>query len=217
MIVLDLDDTIFATKTMNPRIFDSAISLIEQYFSSMDSEKKAQMVISDLWSKPIDHVLRTHCTPEAIIAKFYREISRIDYSTLNIKPFSDYDEVRKLPTRKFLVTTGLSELQMAKISALGIESDFEAIYIDDPRLTPRNTKSKIFKKLLLETKKSPKDIWIIGDNPASEIRAGKELGMRTVQRKTEGIARSKLADFEIQNFKELRAIIYATGLEKEHQ
>jgi len=32
MLILDLDDTIFETKSMNPQIFDSAISLIKNHY-----------------------------------------------------------------------------------------------------------------------------------------------------------------------------------------
>jgi len=37
---------------------------------------------------------------------------------------------------KILVTTGLIELQQAKIKTLGIGADFKQIHIDEPRLEP---------------------------------------------------------------------------------
>ncbi|MEM9889028.1 MAG: HAD hydrolase-like protein [Bacteroidota bacterium] len=93
------------------------------------------------------------------------------------------------------------------VKALGIENDFDAIFIDDPRQTPRQHKMDIFKQILFETKKDPKEIYVIGDNPASEIKAGKQLGMKTIQRKSRHKKIAKFADYVIESFEELGSII----------
>ena len=108
---------------------------------------------------------------------------------------------------KILVTTGLSELQNAKIDALGIRDDFTRIIIDDPRIEPRNTKYKIFQEILKSTNKSADQIWVIGDNPKSEIAAAYNLGMNTIQRKSNTKTRSKMAKYYVSNFSELSNIL----------
>jgi len=87
---------------------------------------------------------------------------------LNIKAFEDYKVIKTFRKKKVLVTTGLRPLQLAKIKALGIENDFEEI--DDPRLIPRTHKIDIFAQILLNSGKKVEDIWVIGDNPESEIK-----------------------------------------------
>jgi len=192
---------------MNPKIFNDAISVVKRYYDTSELNVKVGEIISELWSKPVDEVFLKYKTPKTIVDEFYNKIADIDFSKLKIKPFDDYEAIQSISIKKILVTTGLRELQTAKIKALGIASDFDSIRIDDPREKPRQYKMDIFKQILTETKKSPKEIWIIGDNPESEIKAGKILGMRTIQRKSKTKESSEYADFEIASFRELKNII----------
>ena len=152
-------------------------------------------------------VFSKHNIPNRITTSFYEEIAKIDDKQLSIKPFQDYSEVNSLTYKKVLVTTGLRELQMAKINALNIASNFEDIYIDDPRELPRKDKQLIFQSIIKQYQIEPKNIWVIGDNPTSEIRIGKALGMNTIQRKSESKSSTLDADYVIESFTELRKII----------
>jgi len=206
MLILDLDDTIFETKSINSNIFAPAISLIKEYYKSnpgIDVEE----IISELWSKPIDVVFSKYNIPQPLASKFYQAIANIDYKALHIQTFDDYQVIKSFPNKKILVTTGLKELQIAKIKALGISSDFDAIFIDDPRKQPRQFKFNIFQQILHESKMPPAKIWVIGDNPDSEIKAAKRLGMNTIQRLSKSKTVSELSDYKIQSFNELVDII----------
>ena len=203
MLILDLDDTIFDTSSINANLFDPAIALIKAHYAQNESDS----IIADLWLLPVDVVFTKYDVPASLISAFYTQIAQIDYRQLAIKTFADYPEIRKFSINKILVTTGLEELQRAKIRALGIESDFDAIYIDDPRNDPRKFKTDIFRQILLDTQKSPDQIWVIGDNPESEIKSGKKLGMRTIQRKAKNKHLSEYADYQIESFAELPGII----------
>ncbi len=207
MLILDLDDTIFETKSMNPRIFDSAITVIEKYYGQNNLGVKPKEIIAELWSFPIDVVFEKYNTPESVSGDFYKKIGEIDFQELAIKTFDDYSEIKRFGKQKILVTTGLKELQLAKIKALDIEDDFDRIYIDDPRLIPRKHKIDIFRQILLESNKEAQEIWVIGDNPESEIKSGKDLGMKTIQRKSKSKDFSEFADFKIESFEELEEII----------
>jgi len=207
MLLLDLDDTIFQTNSMNPKIFDSAISVIRKYYSSKKTEENIEKIELELWSNPIDVVFSKYQTPKIIRTEFYKRIRNINYATLNISTFKDYEVIKSLAVTKILVTTGLKELQLGKIKALGIESDFESIHIDDPQIKPRQYKIDIFKQILNDSKIAPEEIWVIGDNPDSEIKAGKKLGMRTIQRKSNSKKSSKFSDYEIESFEELKGIL----------
>ena len=207
MLIFDLDDTIFETRSMNPQIFEPAIALIHDYYKGNNTNVEPEVVIADLWARPIDVVFSTYNTPSWVTTAFYDKISEIDYQDLNINTFEDYSAINVIQNRKILVTTGLRELQLAKVNALGITSDFEAIHIDDPRLNPRRHKIDIFQQILHETQKVPSEIWVIGDNPNSEIEAAKALGMHTILRKSHRKSSTIQADHEIDSFEELKNII----------
>ena len=96
-------------------------------------------------------------------------------------PFKDYASVKEMDCRKFLVTTGITKLQQAKITALFNDEDFDEIIIDDPYKENRLGKKNIFSDIAYRYNLKPSQIWIIGDNPDSEIAAGNALGMNTVQ------------------------------------
>jgi FMN phosphatase YigB (HAD superfamily) len=87
----------------------------------------------------------------------------------------------KCGVRNFIVSFGEPKIQHAKVKALGLdrEPSVEKIYFAD-----RNnvlTKEAAFRKIQKRTKLTPPEILIVGDRPAREIRAGKELGMHTAR------------------------------------
>jgi len=87
----------------------------------------------------------------------------------------------KRGVRNFVVSFGEPKIQHAKVKALGLdrEPSIEKIYFAD-----RNnvlTKEAAFRKIQKRTRLTPSEILIVGDRPAREIRAGKELGMHTVR------------------------------------
>ncbi|MEM1119221.1 MAG: HAD family hydrolase [Bacteroidota bacterium] len=208
MIILDLDDTIFQTSSMNPKIFDSAFSVLRNYYESVDLSANVDKIITALWTNPIDVVLTQCKIPTTVVSAFYKQIESVDFNTLSITPFEDYEIMQSIEINKILVTTGLTQLQMAKVKALEIKSDFDAIKIDDPRIKPRQYKLDIFRQILIQSKIDPKKIWVIGDNPNSELKAGKQLGMNTIQRRSASKQSSKYADYEISSFEEIVDILY---------
>lgn len=87
----------------------------------------------------------------------------------------------KRGVRNFIVSFGEPKIQHAKVKSLGLhrEPSVEKIYFAD-----RNnvlTKEAAFRKIQKRTRLTPAEILVVGDRPAREIRAGKELGMHTVR------------------------------------
>ena len=91
---------------------------------------------------------------------------------------------------------------------MGIENDFTEIFVDDPSEKNRIYKKGIFQKIIQKSKKLPNQIWVIGDNSESEIKAGNELGLRTIHRLKEGEGKSTKAEYGIHSFAELQKIIF---------
>jgi FMN phosphatase YigB (HAD superfamily) len=83
--------------------------------------------------------------------------------------------------RVFIVSFGEPNIQHAKAGALGLEGNplvERILYADRDKLL---TKETAFRQIQMEVAVPPAEILVVGDRPMSEIRAGKELGMRTVR------------------------------------
>jgi FMN phosphatase YigB (HAD superfamily) len=83
--------------------------------------------------------------------------------------------------RNFIVSFGEPEIQHAKVKALGLdrEPSIEKIYYADRSNVL--TKQAAFCKIQHRTGFAAAEILVVGDRPAREIRAGRELGMHTVR------------------------------------
>ena len=123
----------------------------------------------------------------------------------------------KRGVRNFIVSFGEPKTQHAKVKSLGLdrESSVEKIYYAD-----RNnvlTKEEAFRKIQRRTRLKPGEVLIVGDRPAREIRAGKELGMHTV-RLHHGEFKSQMPagpeeepDYVIENISEVRKLPFTWG------
>ena len=180
---------------------------MEEFTITLYGEEESQQIVYEIKESPFDTVANMYYITEQVRSRFYLSIQSIAYN-LDIKVYEDYRVLRKLTCLKYLVTTGITNLQKAKIDALQIAPDFQEIFIDDPFDKNRKFKKGIFEQII--TGIDPKQVWIIGDNPNSELKTGKELGLNTVQRLHENIEKSVYADYVIQTFDELKNIILKT-------
>jgi len=206
MLILDLDDTIFQTTSIQPEIFQPLVDIVENYCKKNFGIEKSKSVTEDLWHIPFDMVCKRYEIPSFIQDEFFEKMNTLNYQ-LKISTFKDYDELKSLDHRKVLVTTGFSKLQNAKIDALGIRSDFEKVFIDDPMDKNRIYKKGIFSNILKESGLDVRSVWVIGDNPESELKAGFELQLNTIQRLNKIQKQSSYAQFHIHSFSELKNII----------
>ena len=174
LLILDLDDTIFNTQTIPQSTFKEALQIIHNHVSQ--SNHNPETSIRDLWSMSPFQFFKEYNTPKEIQEDFQYAIRSMNYS-LDIDPFPDYNFLKSIPIRKILVTSGIKELQLAKIKALEIEEDFEAIHIDDVHTDPDSSKENIFTSIIEKDNLIPENIWVIGDNPESELKAGRSLNM----------------------------------------
>lgn len=206
MLILDLDDTLFETKSMSNTSFSTIVTLIEELLIPKIGDQIVNQLIEELWHRPFDDVMDKYHIDMVEQNKISARINQLDY-TLNITTFPDYSYLKQLDIEKVLVTTGFPKLQYAKLDALGIRNDFKAIHIDDVTIKDRPHKKGIFQKIIANSQKFPHQIWVIGDNPSSELKAGKELGLRTIQRLKDGEVLSENAEIGITTFAELKDII----------
>ena len=206
LLLLDLDNTIFETKSIAPTNFQPAIILVKNYLETVFEKNETQNIIEEMWEIPFDVVAKKHNIPRNIQKDFYQKIKTLDYD-FEIKTYPDYPILQKINSPKILVTTGFEKLQTAKIKALQLQDDFEEIHIDDPAAKNRKFKKGIFQEILNQRNLAPQQVWVLGDNPKSEIIAGKELGMNTVQRMQSNHPKSDFSDYAIKDFSELGKIL----------
>jgi FMN phosphatase YigB (HAD superfamily) len=119
--------------------------------------------------------------------------------------------------RNFIVSFGEPRTQRAKVKALGLERELsiEKIYYADRENVL--TKEAAFRKIQRKTRLQPGEVLVVGDRPAREIRAGRELGMHTV-RLRHGEFKTQMpegpeeeADYVIRNISEVRKLPFEFG------
>ena len=206
MLILDLDNTIFETRSMDKSSFAIIIDMIRDLLTGKIGNNKVNALIEEFWHKSFDVVMNNFNVAVSIQKCLVDKINSLEFN-LDISTYEDYHHLHNLGIEQVLVTTGFRSLQLAKVKALGIEQDFREIHIDNPYEEVRLYKKGIFEKIIENLNYSPKEIWVIGDNPESELKAAHELGLRTIQRIRPDDSKSTYAEYDISSFEELRQII----------
>ena len=206
LLIFDLDDTLFETKSIEKKSVKPIFDRFEILLSDKYGKNKTLQILPELWKYPFDFVSNKYEFGDYLNSEFSGLVNNYEYE-LNIKTFEDYNIIKNLTQHKMLVTTGFLKLQKAKIKSLSIETDFSEIYIDDILDPKRIFKKGIFENILIENKIKPELVYIIGDNPNSELKAGFELDLNVIQVSKFGQKKSKYADYNISDFNELVAIL----------
>lgn len=174
-IILDLDNTIYPVESIGEDLFKSLFNLIE---NSGDYTGDFAEIKKDLMRKPFQKVASEYSFSQQLTDKGTEILKNLAYDK-EMFAFEDYAEVNKLPCKKFLVTAGFTKMQQSKVKQLGLEQDFEKIYIIDSNFTDK-TKKDIFMEIAEQYGYKNTDILIIGDDYDSEITAATDLGMAAV-------------------------------------
>jgi putative hydrolase of the HAD superfamily len=174
-LILDLDNTIYPVSSVGEEMFRSLFDLI---FSGNEFQGTKEEVKAAIMRRPYFVVAKEFFFSERLHNEGFRLLQNMTYDKPMV-PFADYAIVRDMPYTKFLVTTGFISLQQSKIDRLGIAGDFEKIFIVDPSRT-NQSKKDIFQEILSAFSYSKDELIVIGDDLNSEIKAGNELGIRTV-------------------------------------
>lgn len=171
-LIIDLDNTIYPVSSIGRELFDPLFKLIaasDEYKGDLEEIKK------DIMRRPFQKVANQYHFSAGLLSKGMEMLQEVTCE-MDMSPFDDYQFLKDLPIRKFLVTSGFTKMQQSKVRQLNIEQDFEEIHIVDPQLSC-NTKMDAFKDIMERHKFLTSDLLVIGDDPNSEIEAAKELGI----------------------------------------
>lgn len=201
-IVLDLDNTIYPVSSIGEKLFAKLFQIITE---SGDFTGDFQVIRSEIMRTQFQLIANEHRFGKKLKTECMKLLNDLTYDD-KITPFENYDEVRKLSCRKYLVTIGFTKMQSSKVKNLGIEKDFERIFIADP-VKSDLTKQKVFKSILDEYGYEAGDLLVVGDDLNSEIKAAQALGIETVLYDFEAKYGQKDHLKIIRNFKELEQYI----------
>lgn len=200
-LILDLDNTIFPVPSIGEELFKPFFDVLQQ---SGNYEGDLKDIKKDMMRIPFQKVAKQYGFTKQLKEKGDHILQELTYDK-NIPTFEDYPEVKKLSCKKFLVTTGYTNMQQSKVQQLGIADDFEEVHIVDPKRTDQ-TKKDIIRDIMDRYGYKPQEVVVVGDDPESELKAGKELGLKTVLYSKDGGTHPN-ASQSISSFQQLKALL----------
>lgn len=173
-LILDLDNTIYPVSSIGEKLFAPLFELLSSPEYNLpkpiiEDAKKQIMRI------PFQKVADQFQFPAGLTDKALALLRNLTYDEGMIY-FKEYQLIRDLDTQKFLLTTGFKNLQESKIRSLNIEDDFIEIFVIDPDVSEMTKKDAMI-NIMAQYELRPSDLLVVGDDPESEIKAAKELGI----------------------------------------
>ncbi len=205
-IIFDLDSCLSAADEVGRELYEPAFRAIREANRGTLANTELDRAFADMWRIPFDVVSKEHGFSKEMCEAGWKAFAGLEVT----KPMHGYGDLHVIPelnARKFLVTSGFRRLQESKIRALGFADQFEGIQIDAIDEPDPKGKERIFAEILETHNLPPAEVLVVGDNPASEIAAGRRLGMKTAQVLRNGVPKGDNAHFYVQGLAELKTIL----------
>ncbi len=202
-LFLDLDDTIFPTRSIGYHHFAELFNSLETAVSLHLPDIQFEDIKQDLWRFTFYDVAEKYGFTDQMVDTYFEQMSGMKFS-FEIFPYPDYHHLQKISLPKYLITSGSEPIQRAKVEALGIGPDYVRVCYDD-RMQGSAGKEQIFRELIRQESLPPDAILVIGDNPDSEIKAANSLGLNNIM--IDRMNRFPDADGIIRSFSELHSLI----------
>jgi putative hydrolase of the HAD superfamily len=205
-VIFDLDNCLSAASEHGADLFAPVFAAVRQANQGTLTDAALERAFDDCWHESFDVVAQRHGFSEEML----RAGSQA-YAALEVRePMTGYDDLNilaELPAPLFLVTTGFRRLQASKIRALGINHLFSETHIDALDEAGRRGKRLIFESILERHGFKADEVLVVGDNADSEIEAGRQLGMPTVQILRPGVSRSANAAQHVRGLAEIKQFV----------
>lgn len=204
--IFDLDNSLSPADQAGRDLFEPVFDAIRRENRGALSKEVLERAFSDCWVYPLDVVAKKHGFSKEMLAAGWEASASLEVGA-PMHGYQDLGVLAEIAVMRFLVTSGFRRLQESKIKALGFERLFTAIYIDAIDEPDRKGKQAIFGEILDTYRLVPSEVLVVGDDPDSEIEAGNQLGMRTVQILREGVSRGSNATYYIHYLSELKELV----------
>jgi FMN phosphatase YigB (HAD superfamily) len=205
-IIYDLDQTILPASALPEETFFPIYDAVRAVNHGTVPDEELEKALKRIRTTSMDIIVKEHHFSKEMEEAAKQAFLNSEYE-FTLMPFDDYEVLKRIPGMRFLVTSGIPKMQQAKCDALSLEGDFDGIVVDNIYDENRPGKKKIFEQIAQEHSLIPDLVWIVGDNPDSEITSGNELGMKTVQILRPGIEKSDKASYVVSSFYELNDLI----------
>ncbi len=205
-IIFDLDNCLAAADEPGEALYAAAFAAMRAENRGRLSERELEVAFADMWRHPLDWVAERHGFSAEMRAAGWKEFLKTEVTT-PMRGYGDLEELGRLDVKKFLVTSGFRRLQESKIRALGVERWMDECHVDAIDEAERRFKRGWFEDMVERHALRPEDVAVVGDSAASELAAGRELGMRTIQILRPGVERSEDVDAHVRGLGELRGVL----------
>jgi putative hydrolase of the HAD superfamily len=211
--IFDLDNCLLDARSVGP-LFEPAFEAIRQANQGALPPDVLEQAIEQCWFTAFNLVAERFGLTDAMREAGLHEFRRMRVT----EPLRGYDDIGllpQIPLRRYLVTSGFRSLQESKIAALGIRPWFAHVLIDDVdeamgAQPGTHGKLAVFERILELEQCQPCEVLVVGDNPLSELGAGRALGATTVQTVRPGVSAWDLADHRIDGLGDLLRMLAAT-------
>lgn len=203
-LIYDLDNTIYPVKSISDELFAELFNLMDEYADSVDQSDMAAAK-EEVTRRPFQKIADEYGFSDELKQKAVEHLRELTYDK-PMQAFDDYKYVKSLQVDKFLVTTGFTKMQTSKVKLLDLNSDFKQIYIVDPETTDK-TKRHIFLDIIEKYKYNKDEVLVVGDDPESEIKEAKAIGIKTVLYDPERQYTNNDANYLINNHREVEELL----------
>jgi len=212
--IFDLDNCLLDARAVGP-LFEPAFEAIRQANQGALAPAMLEQALYQCWFTAFDLVAERYRFTLAMRAAGWRQFSQLQVRA-PLHGYPDIGLLPRIPLRRYLVTSGFRRLQDSKIDALGIRPWFEQVFIDAVDDRPASDgaphgKQPIFEQILAREGCAPRHALVIGDNPLSELAAGRALGATTVQTVRPGVRPWELADHQVQGLEGVLQLLSPPG------
>lgn len=205
-LLFDLDNCLAAADETGRDHFRPAFDAITAACLGTHSPAQLAAAFEDTWVHAFDWVARRHGFTDAMYQAGFEEL-REAVVPRPMRGYGDLHVLGELDRPMYLVTAGFPNLQWSKLRMLGIADRFEQVIIDAVDDPNRVGKQRHFESILIEHGYSVDAVLVVGDNPHSELEAGRRMGAKTVQTLRPGVERSPLETYHISHLEELKLLL----------
>ncbi len=201
-IIFDLDNCLSPAVEVGAQVFEPAFAAIRRANRGTLTDAELKEAFSDCWRHPLDFVATKHRFSKEMLAAGWEVFTQMQVE-VPMRGYPDLAILAELPVELFLVTSGFRRLQESKVKALEIAHRFAEIHIDAIDEPDRVGKLRIFETILERHGLRPEEVLVLGDSADSEIEAGNQLGIATVQVLRPGVSRASKAAQHVHGLVEL--------------